>query len=305
MTTHSIQNELVAEFTKTPKYRTNHSSPLRWLASRFARYWPLGLMLMLGAFGNAALAAIVPLQVGKAFDAIMENPPAVTALTGFAWVIIISQGIRGLLQLGRNFAAEWLGQLFERDIRDELYVSLLGKSMTFHSLQPVGDTMARATNDVREINFMFNPGLNLVIGSGNFLILPLLAAPQYHPALMLAPALFIITYILAIWQYLVELGPITDKVRKNFGTLNTRLAEAIDGIETVKSASQEDSEVKLFSKNAYQVRQASVSQNDVEARFLPLLLMGFAQAGGLLHALLLYQRGLLTPGDVNWPILAC
>ncbi len=30
--------------------------------------------------------------------------------------------------------------------------------MTFHSLQPVGDTMARATNDVREINFLFSPG---------------------------------------------------------------------------------------------------------------------------------------------------
>ena len=58
----------------------------------------------------------------------------------------------GVLQLGRNFGAELVGQRLERDIRDELYVSLLGKSMTFHNLQPVGDTMARATNDVREIN---------------------------------------------------------------------------------------------------------------------------------------------------------
>ena len=32
--------------------------------------------------------------------------------------------------------------------------------------------MARATNDVREVNFMFSPGLNLVIGSLNFLIMP-------------------------------------------------------------------------------------------------------------------------------------
>jgi len=39
--------------------------------------------------------------------------------------------------------------------------------MTFHSLQPVGDTMARATNDVREINLMFSPGINLVVGSAS------------------------------------------------------------------------------------------------------------------------------------------
>ena len=33
---------------------------------------------------------------------------------------------------------------------------------------PTGDLMARATNDVREMNLMFNPGLNLVIGSASF-----------------------------------------------------------------------------------------------------------------------------------------
>ncbi len=59
------------------------------------------------------------------------------------------------------------------------YVDLLGKSMTFHDLQPVGDTMARATNDVREINYLVYPGINLVVGSANFLVMPLLLAPQY------------------------------------------------------------------------------------------------------------------------------
>jgi ATP-binding cassette subfamily B protein len=255
-------------------------------------------MLLVGAFSNAVLAAVVPMQIGRAFDAILAKPPKVDALAGIAWVIIYSQLARGALQLCRNFSAEWLGQLFERDIRDELYVSLLGKSMTFHSLQPVGDTMARATNDVREINFMFNPGINLVIGSGNFLIMPLVVAPRYHPALVLAPALFLVAYVLAIWQYLSELEPITDKVRKTFGDLNTRLAEAIDGIETVKGASQEENEVYLFNQNAYRVNRATVAQNDVEARFLPLLLMGFAQAGGLLHSLLLYNQGIITAGDV-------
>ncbi|HRQ33233.1 MAG TPA: ABC transporter transmembrane domain-containing protein, partial [Anaerolineales bacterium] len=83
-------------------------------------------------------------------------------------IIGVSQIIRGVLQLGRNFGAELMAQRMERDIRDELYLSLLGKSMTFHNLQPVGDTMARSTNDVREVNYMFSPGLNLVIGSCSF-----------------------------------------------------------------------------------------------------------------------------------------
>ena len=88
-----------------------------------------------------------------------------------------------MLQLGRNFGAELLAQKMERSVRDELYLSLLGKSMTFHNLQPVGDTMARATNDVREVNYMFSPGINLVVGSLIFLLMPIFVAGRYHPSL--------------------------------------------------------------------------------------------------------------------------
>ncbi|MDH5506521.1 MAG: ABC transporter ATP-binding protein/permease [Anaerolineae bacterium] len=287
-----------AEFTKSGQYPTDRRSPGRWLVSHFVRYWPIGVMMAVGAFGNAALAAVVPVITGQAFDAILQSPPQITALAGFAWTIVITQTIRGVLQLGRNFGAEWLGQLTERNIRDELYASLLGKSMTFHNLQLIGDTMARATNDVREINFMYSPGINLVIGSFNFMILPFFVAPRYHQDLLLTPILFTIAYILALWQYLNELQPITEGVRGAFGTLNTRLAEAIDGIETVKGMAQEDNEVALFGSNARRFRDAFVYQGDVEARFLPLLLLGLADAGGLLHALILFGQELISLGDV-------
>jgi ATP-binding cassette subfamily B protein len=61
---------------------------------------------------------------------------------------------------------------------------------------------------------------------------------------------------------------------------------------------QERQEINLFGKNAQRFRNLFVKQGDVEARFLPLLLMTMAQAGGLLHAILLYQRGLLKIGDI-------
>lgn len=281
------------------RYRSDRRGPVRWIIGHVARYWYLVLLVLVGAFGNAALAAVVPVLTGQAFDAILnDNLGAINILIRLALLIGGSQVVRGVLQLGRNFGAELIGQHMERDIRDELYISLLGKSMTFHSLQSVGDTMARATNDVREINLMFSPGFNLVIGSANFLIMPLILAPRYDPALMLVPALFIIFYFLALWQYLHELNPITANVRKSFGELNSRLAEALDGIETVKAAAQEDYEVGLFQKNARRFRDFFVKQGYVEARFLPLLLLGLAEAGALLHALLLYNQGLLQVGDV-------
>jgi ATP-binding cassette subfamily B protein len=158
--------------------------------------------------------------------------------------------------------------------------------------------MARATNDVREVNLMFNPGFNLVVGSAMFLLMPLVFAPRYHPALALAPAIFIIGYIVLLWQYLRELSPVTTLVRRTFGSLNTRLAEALDGIETVKGAAREDDEIDRFNKNARDVRDAIVRQGDIEARFLPLLLMLVIQAAGLFHAFLLFRQGEILLGDV-------
>jgi len=287
-----------AEFTLPQRYRSDRRSPVRWIVGHVLHYWYLVVMVLIGAFGNAALAAMVPVLTGQAFDSILANPPDLSGLAKVAWLIAISQVVRSVLQLGRNFGAELIGQHLERDIRDELYISLLGKSMTFHSLQSVGDTMARATNDVREINLMFNPGFNLVIGSANFLLMPILLAPRYHPSLILVPAVFTIAYFLALWQYLHELNPITSNVRDSFGTLNSRLAESLDGIETVKGAAQEDAEVAEFQTNARRFRDYFVRQGNVEARFLPLLLLGLAEAAALLQALLLYNRGLLQVGDV-------
>jgi ATP-binding cassette subfamily B protein len=294
MTTSSLS----AEFTLPQAYSADRRGPIRWLISHTLRYWPLCITLLVGAISNAALAAVVPIFIGQAFNAIMGSPPDTATLTRLALAIAGTQILRGGLQFGRNFSAELLGQRMERDIRDELYTSLLGKSMTFHSLQPVGDTMARATNDVREINLMFSPGINLVVGSAIFMLMPLINAPRYDPALMITPALYIIAYFLALWQYLRELGPVTAEVRKSFGQLNTRLAEAIDGIETVKGLSQEDNEVSRFKWLARKFRDAFVHQGDIEARFLPLLLLGLANAGGLLHSLILYHQGALDVGDV-------
>jgi ATP-binding cassette, subfamily B, bacterial len=289
---------LSAEFTLPERHRTDRSKPVRWIASHALHHWPLSISLLVGAFVNAGLAALVPVLIGMAFNAVLATPADMAALIRIAVWIAVTQVVRGVLQFGRNFSAEMFGQRLERDIREELYTSLLGKSMTFHSLQPVGDTMARATNDVREINLMFSPGLNLVIGSANFLIMPVLFAPRYHPALVLAPALYVIAYVIALWLYLNELQPITARARQSFGQLNSRLAEAIDGIETVKGMAQERRETEVFERNTRRFRDAFVEQGDVEARFLPLLLLALAQAGGLLHALILYDRGLLDVGGV-------
>ena len=298
----------IAEFSLNRKFKSDTRGPVRWIISHGLRHWWIMVISMIGALGNAGLAAVIPILVGNAFNEIITAiakfqgeelvQAAADILLPFSLMIAGSQIVRAVLQFGRNFGSELIAQKIERDIRDDLFVNLLGKSMTFHSLQPVGDTMARATNDVREVNLLFSPGLNMVIGSANFMIMPVILAPRFHPSLVLVPLLFVVGYVLAIWQFLRELDPLTSDVRRAFGNLNTRLAEALDGIETVKGLAQEESEISRFGENARNFRNAVVRQGDVEARFIPFLLLGLAEAGGLLHAILLFKQGLLDLGGV-------
>ncbi len=288
----------ISEFTLTRHRTTDRRSHVRWVISYAMRYWWLVLIMFIGAVGNAALSAYVPILTGDAFNAMLKVPPETKVLLPLALLMGGSQILRGILQLGRNFGAEFLAQRVERDVRDELYVSLLGKSMTFHNLQPVGDTMARATNDVREVNYMFSPGVNLVVGSLIFLFMPIAFAPHYHWSLLLAPLLFTIAYFFALRQYLRTLDPITEDVRDSFGVMNTHLSEALDGVETLKGAAQEDAEVGRFDLNARRLRDNNIRQGDVEARFVPLLLFFITLAVGLVHAVLLFRMGILNTGDV-------
>lgn len=288
----------LTEFSLPDKYHANRKSPARWILSHALNHWPLLLLVVAGSIANGALASVTPLLLGQAFNLLSNNPHQLRELLSIAGWIAISQVVRAVLQFGRNFGSELVAQAMERDIRDELFSSLLGKSMTFHSLQPVGDTMSRATSDVRQINYMFSPGLNLVIGSLIFLIVPVAVAPTYHPALVLAPLLFIAAYFISLVVYLKKLQPITDEVRLSFGNLSSRLAESLDGIEVVKGASQEEEEIHLFKKMARRYRDASVHQGDVEATFLPYLLYGVTLAGGLYHAFVLHQAGAIDMGQV-------
>ena len=288
----------MSEFAIDLHQESNRGSPNRWVLSHLGRHGWLFVGMFIGAFGNAALAAVMPVFIGIAFDAALADPPQFDRIALAAVVVLASQVTRSVLQLGRNFASSVIGERVERDTRQELYLSLLGKSMTFHDLQPVGDTMARATNDVREMNLMLNPGVNLVVGSANFLIMPLLLAPRYDPQLIAAPLFFIIGYVVALARYMNILSAIADRVRRSFGVMNSRLAEALDGVEMVKGSAQETAEIARFHANAREYRDATVAQGREEAKFLPLLLLGVTEAIGFTHALLLLQAGRIEVGDV-------
>jgi ATP-binding cassette subfamily B protein len=174
----------------------------------------------------------------------------------------------------------------------------LGKSQSFHGRQHIGDIMARATNDVRMVNMMFSPGLNLVVDAALALIVPIVVILTLDIRLGLVPLLFTIALAITVWEYNRRLKPVSVGQREAFGTMNSELAEAVAGIEVVKANARESYEWQKFTGNARAFRDFFVEQGKVRARYWPMLAFSIAWGLAFFHGLMLWRAGEVSMGDV-------
>src|SRR3954470_24576976 len=119
-----------SEFLVHSAIKYDQRSPRQWIIAHLLQHKLYIVVFLIGAFGNGALAFAIPALTGIAFNYVIQTPPDLPAIGHIAWLVVLSQVVRAVLQFGRNSMAEALGQSMERDIREELYASLLGKSMT-------------------------------------------------------------------------------------------------------------------------------------------------------------------------------
>jgi ATP-binding cassette subfamily B protein len=279
------------EFRVENEYVYNRTGPVRWIVSHLFRYPLLPAVILLSSIVNNFLAGYVQVFIGQAFDLISEPNWATAVLLTIAlsaFGAVAGQNILGLL---RNFTNEVIAQRIERDSRDELYISLLGKSQTFHGRQRIGDIMARATNDVRTVNGMFSPGLMLIIDSFMGIIAPIVLIGLINVRLLLVPSLFLVAFTLTVRDYARQLNPVSMSMRERFGTMNAGLAETIAGIEVVKGNAQESQEQEKFVGNAAAFRDDFIKQGVIQARYLPMLMFSLAWGAGFFHAMTLWRNG--------------
>ncbi len=286
------------EFKPEHEYPYNRSGPVPWIVSHVLRYPFFPLALLLGAILNNGAYSAIQVLLGRAFDLITTPGWSTAALATLALTVLGAAIAQGVLGLARAYSAEFLAQRLERDARDELCVSLLGKSQTFHGRQRIGDIMARTTNDVRMLNLMISPGLSLIVDTLMGIVVPISVIGRLNPGLLLVPAVFLLLLAITVIDYNRRLKPVSEAQREQFGKMNAGLAEAITGIEIVKANVQEQNEWRRFIRNARLYRDYFVRQGEIEAFYLPMLVFAVAWATGFLHALLTWHAGSITLGQV-------
>jgi ATP-binding cassette subfamily B protein len=289
---------LKREFSVSGEYHYNRAGPVRWIISHLRRYPMLLTSFLVAALLTNVLFSTVPRLIGLVFDEVLLPEPSARRLLTLALTILGLVLVRGVVDITNSWSVETLGQRLERDAREELYISLLGKSQTFHNRQRVGDLMARAANDVRQLNPMMNPGVSLITESLMAIISPLVFIAFLRVELLVAPLLFLLVFVFALRRYIDQLNPVTGMERMQFGEMNAGLNETVTGIEVVKSSAQEGQERNKFLQNASRYRDFFVQQGEIQARYLPVLLLGFALTLAFAHGLWLVSRGELSVGQL-------
>lgn len=286
-----------SEFSVEDLRDYNRSGPVRWIISHCLEH---KLYLFVGLVGFALTYTAFSgarVMFGRGAELIIEGGGAQAVIAVSLAVLILSVS-DGLFSLLGSLVMVILSTRVERDSRHELYASLLGKSQTFHDQQRVGDIMARATDDVRQLNFVIHPGIMFIFDMVLGFAVPMIYIAAINLELLLVPILFVIVYVIIVRRYMRRLEPVMMQQRMQYGTLSARLEETISGIEIVKVAAQEVEERKKFRRNAWKFRDFFVQQGKIEAAYLPLLMFGIAFGFFFLHCLNMHGRGILSIGDI-------
>jgi ATP-binding cassette subfamily B protein len=286
------------EFAIEGAHRYNRAGPGRWIVSHLLRYPLFPLIVIAGAVANNYAYSVIQVLVGRAFDLISQagwSPAELGVVAAGLGLAAMGQGLTGL---ARSVAVEFLAQHMEKDSREELYGSLLGKDQAFHGRQQVGDIMARATGDVRALNAMVSPGLMLIFDSALALVVPVVMIGLIDPSLLLVPLLFTVLLVITVADYNRRLQPLSMGQREKYGLMSAELAETVSGIEVVKANVRERYEWDKFVGNARAFREFFVKEGIVQARYLPMLMFALCWGGALFHGLWLRSEGVVTLGQV-------
>jgi ATP-binding cassette, subfamily B, bacterial len=286
------------EFSVDGGHRYDTRGPVRWILSHALRYLHFPTILIVLSVVNNLAYSFIQVFVGRGFDRIITPGWTTQELLILAVGVMGSAGVQGITGILRNLAVEFLAQRIERDSRDELYVSLLGKSQTFHGRQRIGDIMARSTNDVRMLNMMFSPGIALIVDSALAAIVPVVVMFSISPNLSLVPMLFLVMLVVTVRDYSRKLEPVSIAQREQFGVMNSGLTDAIQGIEVVKANVREHYELDKFTANARTFRDYFVKQGRIQALYFPMLVFSVAWGAAFFHGLLVWRSGGISLGEV-------
>ncbi|NET31977.1 MAG: ABC transporter ATP-binding protein [Cyanothece sp. SIO1E1] len=239
-----------------------------------------------------------PVLIGMAVDVVVQQENSLIAHWGikdiqgqFIVLSIISfivWGLESLFQYAYTRRWRTLAQTIQHDLRLDAYRHLQELELAYFEERSTGGLMAILNNDINQLERFLDVGANeilqvsttvLIIGGAFFFLAPRVAW------MAMLPMPFILWGSIAFQR---RLAPRYMQVREQVSFLNSRLANNLTGITTIKSFTAEAYEMERIRAESEAYRQSNQRAIALSAAFVPLIriviLVGFTATllyGGL------------------------
>ncbi|WP_026735724.1 ABC transporter ATP-binding protein [Fischerella sp. PCC 9605] len=221
--------------------------------------------------------------IGIAVDVVVKQQDSIIARLGvkdifgqfliLSFLTVIIWILESLFEYA--YATFWrnLAQNIQHDLRLDAYQHLQDLELAYFEERSTGGLMSILSDDINQLERFLDEGANdiiqvittvAIIGGAFFILAPGVAWMTMLP----------IPFILwGTFAYQDVLAPRYADVREKVGLINSRLANNLSGITTIKSFTAEDYEVSRLAKESDAYRRSNARAIQLSAAYIPLIRM--------------------------------
>ena len=183
----------------------------------------------------------------------MQQPAVLVPL-----ILVFIFIIKGVFSYLGNYMMAAVGQGVVRDLRRDLFASLIIKPISFFRRRSTGSLMSRVTSDVERVQFAVSTSIGDLIREA-LTIVGLALLVIYLNWVLAVIALFVAPMVLLpIVQFGRRLRTTSRRGQERMEGLATRLHETFSGIRIVKAFNAEEHEERLFKEENEQLLKVNL-----------------------------------------------
>ncbi|NHJ48704.1 MAG: ABC transporter ATP-binding protein [Asgard group archaeon] len=270
----------------------------KWFAKHILKERLLFILMLIFLIGFIAARALTSLFIGDFFDLVEVPSITFNELIWPALKLVLTGVAITICDYLQSYFNEVIAHKVTRNVTEEFYDNMLEKSQEFHDRVKIGDIMARATYDTRQMNIFIAPGLKWLF-EAFFAVsfsVSLMIWKGGRLTYLLAGALPL--YVLTIWHYNRRLRPISKAQMEQNSILNAHLQESITGIRVVRAFVKEDSEISKFDTEAEKLKDINTTRGKVSAQYYAIVLTILIIALSFLWGAYEVSQGSMSRGDL-------
>ncbi len=222
-----------------------------------------------------------PAIIGAAVDVVVKQEDSIVASFGitdiFGQLVVLSVlsaiiwGLESVFEYALTRLWRNLAQDVQHDIRLNAYAHVQDLELAYFEEHSTGALLSVLNDDINQLERFLDVGANeiihvlttvLIVGGSFFILTPDIAW------MAIIPIPIIVWGSVAFQKWL---APRYAQVREKVSALNSRLANNLSGITTIKSFTTEAYEIERLSKDSHAYRQSNQKAIALSAAFIPLI----------------------------------